>query len=78
MLNNDANLRDTLNRMKNTAFVRLEIKPYTKHQCVRIRQKGPRFPEIAFPTVEAFEAYDRIAQHIRNITGARLDFNSTL
>jgi len=78
MLNNDANLRDTLNRMKNTAFVRLEIKPYTKHQCIRIRQKGPRVPEIAFPTVEAFEAYDRIAQHISNITGARLDFNSTL
>lgn len=71
VLNSDADLRDMLNRVKNTVFVRLEIKPYTKHQCIRIRQKGPRFPEIAFPTPEAFEAFDRIAQHIRSIAKVR-------
>jgi len=29
------------------------------------------YPESAFPTVEAFEAYDRIAQHIRSIANIR-------
>jgi len=79
ILNSDANLKDTLYRLKGTIFSwylegtvfsipYLEIKPYRKHQCVRIRQKGStNSPVSAFPTAETFEAYDRIAQHIRSI-----------
>jgi len=68
VFSSDANLGDMLHRMKNTVPLRLEIKPYIKHQCVRIRQKGGySSPEAAFPTIETLEAYDRIAQHIRSI-----------
>jgi len=58
----------------------LEIKPDKKHQRVRIREISPSgflfsppyrslyfTPELAFPTIEALEAYDRIAQHIRSV-----------
>ena len=71
-LNGDANLIDTLCRMDIPRYLNasLQIKPDKKHQCVRIRQKGGYdSQEAAFPTLETFEAYDRIAQHIRSITG---------
>ena len=65
VLNGDANLRDT-------RYGSLEIKPDKKHQRVRIREISAirlyyATPELAFPTIEAFEVYDRIAQHIRSI-----------
>ena len=66
VLNGDANLRTT-------RYGSLEIKPDKKHQRVRIREVSAiglyyATPELAFPTIEAFETFDRIAQHIRNIT----------
>jgi len=69
VLNGDANLRDT-------RYGSLEIKPDKKHQRVRIREisaSGTHYatPELAFPTIEAFDAFDRIAQHIRNIANVR-------
>jgi len=69
VLNGDANLRST-------RYGSLEIKPDKKHQRVRIREisaSGTYYatPELAFPTIEAFEVFDRIAQHIRSIANVR-------
>jgi hypothetical protein len=60
----------------------LEIVPYREEHCVIIRQKWASqwtantyiyhgSPLSAFPTIETFEAYDRIAQHIRSVTNGR-------
>jgi len=73
MLNSDADLKDALLRMKNKfqeeeVPLHLEIKPFRKHQCIRIRQiDGVLSPVAAFPTAETFETFDRIAKHVRNI-----------
>jgi len=80
VLDGDANLRDA----RGLYAYFLEIKPDKKHQRVRIREISPYgflffppyrslyfTPELAFPTIEAFEAYDRIAQHIRSIANVR-------
>ncbi len=76
-LNNDSTLRDMLYPKDKLALndVRIgsklppvEIKPYRKHQCVRIRQRSfAKSPAEALPTIETFDALDRIAHHIRNI-----------
>jgi len=70
VLNGDANLRDTLCRMDIPRYLNasLQIKPDKKHQRVRIRPI-----ETAFPSVEALEVYDRIAQHIRSIANVLPD-----
>jgi len=69
VLNGDANLRTT-------RYGSLEIKPDKKHQRVRIREISAiglyyATPELAFPSIETFEAYDRIAHHIRSIANVR-------
>jgi hypothetical protein len=79
-LNNDTDLRDRLNSMKKVLrlgflfpVMRLEIKPYRKQQGIKIIPKGDYVsPEAAFPSIEAFEAFDRIAHHIRSITNVSL------
>jgi len=78
VLNNDADVRKTLYpliakyRGHSHDLPRVEIKPYRKHQCVRI-SPHPRAlsPAAAFPTIESFETYDRIAHHIRSIANVR-------
>jgi len=77
VLNGDANLRDKLYRMDiwRYLFASLQIKPDKKHQRVRIR---PFLFSVwavknAFPSIEAFEAYDRIAGHIRSIANVLPD-----
>jgi hypothetical protein len=66
LLNADSDLQDMLLRAESN---RLWISPDKKNQCVRITPLI--FERKAFPTREAFEAYDRIAQHIRSIASAR-------
>ena len=74
-LNGDANLIDTLCRMDIPRYLNasLQIKPDRKNQRIMIIPITPSLNhsrlELAFPSVETFEAYDRIAQHIRSITG---------
>ena len=82
LLNDDSDLK---NMLLKEGLHRLFIKPEKEHQCVRITPPtGPvaaydfdfdLHPSIlgrkAFPTREAFEVYDRIAQHIRSIASAR-------
>jgi len=69
-LGSDTELRSFLLSQRRPSKV--EIEPWKEHQCVRIRPKRyTDSPEAAFPTVEAFEAYDRIAQHIRSIANVR-------
>jgi hypothetical protein len=76
-LNADSDLKK---RLLKEGVHRLVIKPEKEHQCVRITPPTGsktlsfdfgRHPEIFgrknFPTREAFEIYDKIAQHIRNI-----------
>jgi len=74
VLNDDANLRDKLYRM-NIAhwYAPLEIKPEKKHQRIRIIPIPTQgwAPKAAFPSIETFEAYDRIAHHIRSIANVR-------
>jgi hypothetical protein len=73
-LNSDANLRDTLHHMKERHLYGqcLTIKPDRELQCVRIVPKrGYYSPKAAFPSIEAFQVCDRIAQHIRSIVNAR-------
>ena len=80
-LNSDSDLK---NMLLKEGLHRLLIKPEKEHQCVRITPPtGPatfsidfgRHPSIigreALPTREAFEIYDKIAQHIRSIAGAQ-------
>jgi len=80
VLNSDSDLKHYFLSQHRPPY--MEIVPYRKHQCVRIRQKHfydytPWFPtyytspESAFPPIEAFEAYDRIAQHVRSIANVR-------
>ena len=78
-LNSDASLKNLLYpadrlALLNKGLIRLSsveinIVPYRKHQCIRMSQKGGTFhpPADAFPTVETFDAFDRIAQHIRSV-----------
>jgi len=69
ILNSDSNLRDTLSHMKDSVFSFLEISPDRILERVRIGPTGAAYgsPKSAFPTVETFEAYDRIASHVRSI-----------
>jgi len=78
VLNGDANLRDKLYRITSgllweAPYVPLETKPDKKHQRVKIRTSYPRREglEAAFPTLEEFEVYDRVAQQIRSIANVR-------
>lgn len=51
----------------------MEVKTYGKRQCVRVMVHPSRLsPVDAFLTIETFEVYDRIAQHIRRIANVRL------
>ncbi len=75
MLNNDSDLNITLSQLKDE-LMRLDVKPDKKHQCVRIRHmehyhRHYYYPAAAFPSAQAFETCDRIARHVRKITGAR-------
>lgn len=71
ILNDDAKLRDQL--LSQSRVINIEITPSRIDNCVRI---GPLsicnslVPEL-LPTTEAFNAYDRIALHIRNIASTR-------
>ena len=75
LLNADSELKNLLLR---GGLDKLEVKPDKKYQCVRIvhmpgiwtvNRVGPvlTMGRKAFPTLEDFEAYDRIAQQIRSI-----------
>lgn len=66
LLNADSDLQDMLLKAGSN---RLFISPDKKNQCVRITPLTEE--RKAFPTREAYEAYDRIAQHIRSIASAR-------
>jgi hypothetical protein len=64
-LNTDTNLSDTLYRVDPDFW---EIKYYRKQHLVRITKgRWAKSPQATFPTAEAFDVYDRIAQHIRSI-----------
>ncbi len=69
LLNADSDLKTMLDR---EGLVECEIRPDKKNHRIRIRQKKfyPR-NMLPFPTREAFEVYDRIAQHIRSIAPVR-------
>jgi hypothetical protein len=68
MLSGDASLGDKLHKISDRGLLNLEIEPYTKPECVRIRPKsGTEYLASAFPTLEAFELFDIIAQHVRRI-----------
>lgn len=65
VLNSDSDLKHYFLSQRRPPNV--EIEPYRKHQCVRIWQKySYDSSEAAFPTIENFEAYDRIAKHVRS------------
>jgi hypothetical protein len=66
LLNADSDLQDMLLR---AGLNKLLISPDKRNQCVRITPLTVE--RKAFPTREAFEAYDRIAQHIRSIAHTR-------
>jgi len=71
ILNSDANLRKHFLSQVPTSFLHVEIIPHKEHKCI-IRQKfGTNYVKNTFPTIETFEAYDRIAQHIRSIANVR-------
>jgi len=66
LLNVDSNLRDILLR---EGLFETEIRPDKKNRCVRVRQKQFHSKTaLAFPTLEVFEIYGKIAEHIRNFT----------
>jgi hypothetical protein len=80
-LNSDSDLK---NMLLKEGIHRLLIKPETEHQCIRITPPTGKetvsfdfgshltiLGRKAFPTREAFEVYDKIAQHIRSIASAR-------
>jgi len=87
VLNGDVDLRDKLYRMaraRDIPYGSWGIKPDKKHQRVRIRPSylwfylgfsfnvpWPWDPKAAFPSIETFEAFDKIAHHIRSITNVR-------
>jgi len=66
-------------RHKLATLPNVEIIPYKEHQCVRMRQvwvdewtdRPNQHLVSAFPTAETFEAFDRIAQHIRSVANIR-------
>jgi hypothetical protein len=66
LLNADSDLQDMLLRAGSN---RLWTSPDERNQCARITPLTVE--RKAFPTREAFEAYDRIAQHIRSIATDR-------
>jgi len=84
LLNGDSDLK---NMLLKEGLDKLEVKPDKKNQCVRITPivKTPTRVSIGgipvkggltvgrkeFPTPGDFEAYDRIAQHIRSIATVR-------
>jgi len=84
-LNKDAKYREALHHMmqdikdmykildgSKVFLFYFKIKPDRKHECVRITQEGGYVsPESAFPTVETFEVFDRIAHLIRSIASVR-------
>ncbi len=73
-LNNDYTLRNMLYPKDKLALKSVgsrlpavQIKAHGKHRCVRIMQKSyAKSPAEAFPTIETFEAFERIANHIRS------------
>jgi hypothetical protein len=78
LLNDDFNLKSMLLK---EGLHSLKIRPDKRNQCVKIIPKPtgwtytgllstPALGREAFPTREAFEAYDRIAQHIRSSASA--------
>ncbi len=68
ILGSDAKLGDKMHRIENRGLLNLEIELYIKHGCIRIRQEsGTEYPVSAFPTLEAFELFDIIAQHIHGL-----------
>lgn len=76
VLNNDADITKMLYPLGKLNELRnVETIPYKEHQCVRMRQvwvdewtNRPNQHLIsAFPTIETFNAFDRIAQHILTI-----------
>jgi len=71
ILNSDAKLRSHF--LSQRRPTKVEIEPSRKgHPYVRIIQKRLYYrPLSAFPTIETFEAYDRIAHHIRSIANVR-------
>jgi hypothetical protein len=72
MLIGNASLGDKLHRIKDRCLLNLEKEPCTEHECVRVRQNsGTVYLASAFPTLEAFELFDTIAQHIRSVTNGR-------
>jgi len=69
LLNADSDLKTMLDR---EGLVEHEIRSDKKSQCIRIRQKKFYLRiMLPSPTREAFEIYDRIAQHIRSIAGTQ-------
>jgi hypothetical protein len=69
----DDQLREMLFLIRDQYFLTLETEPDNANQCIRILPKrGWQSPESAFPTIETFEAYDRIAHHLRHIAAVRL------
>jgi hypothetical protein len=72
MLSGDASLGDKLHKIEDRGLLNLEIEPCTEHECVRVRQNsGTLYLASAFPTLEAFELFDTIAQHIRRLANGR-------
>ena len=65
-LNNDSRLRDYFISLRDVPNV---VIYHSMNLDIRIFEKNHEheIPRDAFPTAEAFEAYDRIAQHIRSI-----------
>jgi len=69
LLNADSDLKT---KLLQEGLVEIEIRPDKKNQYVRMRQKPFHSKTtLALPTREAFEIYDRIAQHIHSIATAR-------
>ena len=71
VLNRDAHLMTLLPPLC------VEIRPYKKQQCVRVcpesiyNEECPLDSSVdVFPTIEIFEAFDEIAQHIRAIASS--------
>jgi hypothetical protein len=61
-LNADADLKTMV---LSTGLVDIEVRCDKNNQCVRI------WGYLGFPSREAFDIYDRIASHIRSITGSQ-------
>ncbi len=73
IMSKDYDLKNALYRIKDPIFAYLETEPDNVHQCVRIMpNNGSEDPARILPTPESFEAYDKIAKHLRSIANIRL------